>query len=229
MLYHSLIYNAMRTLYEILKGRWSKFHLKRMIWCTDGSFVTPSTYQSSGKTAYGYMLDDNTAVGLKKSKLGYPWFIDGLCKPSFIDRTSTTDGLKNSSIISSMKDYSKYRYPAFHECLSYSNSNVKSYMPALKEVSRLHSSIMRGKMKEDLKKAGLYDQCTYTETRIKADSKRGKEYNWGYIWSSTEADNSLCAMAFRSGSIAGGCTVEYKNRDDVHVIPFFKVVQDAII
>lgn len=58
-------------LYELLTGL--STNIKGCIWCTDGSFMDPTSFKFSGKEAYGYALSDDTVVRLTRSTSSYNW------------------------------------------------------------------------------------------------------------------------------------------------------------
>lgn len=184
----------------------------RYIWCTDGSFVAPECYQSSGKTAYGYALSNTKVARLTKSSDTMVWAPENTAF-SFFNATgaqSLTDGVANSNKIKSMYGFDSTNCPAVHYSCNQVNANKFSYMPAKEEVVTLYNSIMSGNMKDDLITAGLYESCNYRDKS--SDS-------WNVIWSSTEHSKTTNKVWFISHIISQPINYKFV---DYYVIPFFK-------
>lgn len=80
---------------------------KGYIWCTDGSFVKPEEFSTSGKTAYGYALTNKFVVSIRKSSKSMGWYDSSrYCMNESIagkrGRVPSLDDLK--SIIDSIMD-----------------------------------------------------------------------------------------------------------------------------
>lgn len=190
------------------------------IWCTNGELVRPKDFKDSGKIAYGYLLNNDTAVRLTKSKKKFTWS-DGSPNTNYCGSFSKTDGFHNSEEL--RKKLSKIKYsslPAVYEACSQVNAFTISYMPSVTELTNLYKSIMHGSMKKDLIKAGIYELCDYRENN---DSING----WNEVWSSTESEDSPGAAL--AVTYLGNCYYYNKYSDrhrsllSYNIIPFFRV------
>lgn len=167
-------------LYELLIG--SRFHTLGLILCTDGSILSPLEFKLSSKEALGYFLDDNKAVSIARSEDPYPWALSKSPLYYYIGSTSKDDGLGNSSLLLSM-GVDEYYSPSIYKYRSSPLTFITPYMPALNELLNLYSSIVYGRMRDDLITAGLYEKCNYRDDN---DGDTG----WRTIWSSTECSHT---------------------------------------
>lgn len=206
-------------IYELLIGFSTSIEGK--IWCTDGSFIEPSMYQSSGKKAYGYALNDTTVVRLTRSS-GMEWSSKNNYwhNTNFIRAQSLTDGVVNSNYLRSLVGgFNPINCPAVYYACTQFNGGKTSYMPSVGELLTLYESIMYGNMKSDLETAGLYERCNYRTAGYRkvdvADSW------WGYVWSSSQ-DSSNADYALEV-YYDGKQSNDPKSYEHNCVIPFFKV------
>lgn len=130
-------------LYELLVG--IRTRSKGLIWCTDGSFMDPIKFRNSGKEAYGYTLDDNTAVRLTRSPgMAWSYKTSPWYNANFLGAQSTTDGVTNSEYLKARNGYGPDNCPAVYYSCTQVNAGVTSYMPSIEELVTLHNSIMLG-------------------------------------------------------------------------------------
>lgn len=209
-------------LYNLIVENSNLLNKKGCIWCTDGSFIKPKNFSRSGREAYGYCLDNDTAVRLTRNSIKVEWSnIDKnlYCSTGSISRS---DGFSNSEVLRSIDEFSRSKGHAIYECLDQSNAGIKSYMPAIEELSELYKSIMYGDMNEDLRTAGIYELCNY---RLSA-RKLGSYSYWGEVWSSTESTDEKMSdyiyCVFSNGKIYP-CYKSHKRRDKGYYIPFFRI------
>lgn len=205
------------VLYEMMIG--IRASIEGLIWCTDGSFVDPSMFQSSGKEAYGYALNSSTVVRITRS-LGLAWSpIDSPFYSRMTGAQSSTDGVANSEYLKSMDGFSSFNCPAVHYACTQVNAGKVSYMPSSDELSTLYWSIMCGNMRSDLIAAELYESCNYRLDIY--GSKSADSGSWNSICSSSQdlyISYYVCRVRYD-----GHQRVCYKDDWDNCVIPFFKV------
>lgn len=193
---------------------------KGKIWCRDGSFIDPSKFKESGKLAYGYMLDDKTAVRLTRSS-GMEWSSKDInwYSTNLIKAYSPTDGVFNSSFLRDQSEFNPTNCPAIYYSCTQVNAVVTSYMPSVNELMYLYNSIMYGSMRTNLNTAGLYESCNYRIANISIDSDTSDD--WFGIWSSSQYlgySDTVWVVSYDGAKRYNG-KCYYRNC----VIPFFRI------
>lgn len=202
-------------LYEALIGLTSGTEGK--IWCTDGSLIRPEFFKNSGREAYGYALDNKRLVRITRSS-GMPWTpsMDSLYSIDLEDASSPSDGIKNSEFLKGTGEFNYTNCPAIYYACTQTNGGRTSYMPSRYEVKVLYMSIMCGRMKHDLIKAGLYEKCNYTNSSYLDESN-----DWLYVWSSSQCSGHPDHVWATNHYGGQGYCLKYSS--DGCVVPFFKV------
>lgn len=201
-------------LYEIISGcDLGLGELKSgLIWCTDGSIMSPKSFRSSGRRkeeAHGYFINELTAVGLKCLG-GHLW---SKSINSKVVVNSVMDGFHNTytyifKLIGAGVSLSDY--PVLYSC-KYCNDvrmtgyDYKPYLPAILELRRLYESIYY--VKRDLKEAGLLSYCDYGKV-------------WPDTWSSSEECGSSVYFMCCDGTVKSSSKSSVKE-----VIPFFRIMR----
>lgn len=170
------------------------------------------------------MLLYDLLTGFRFSREGCIWCTDGsFMKPRkfrSLDKDAFGYVLTMNYAVSLKRSEEKLPWSKSERyCLDKVNAKLRGHLPGSFNLKVLYESIMWGKMKEDLIKAGLYESCNYRMPCGPATNGDPTRPDWSHVWTNEEGSDDFTAYYVSSTGYLYSKPKDYMS----FTIPFYKI------